>query len=57
MLFDFHPVRSSLGDIGLGIVHGERLEKFLRQHLPLPIERFPMPFAAFAADTSSMASR
>ena len=50
VLFDFHPVRSLLSGIGLGIVHGERLEKFLRQHLPLPIERFPMPFAAVAAD-------
>jgi NTE family protein len=50
VLFDFDPVRSMLGGIGLGIVPGERLEKFLRQHLTLPIERFPMPFAAVAAD-------
>ncbi len=50
VLFDFDPVRSLLGGIGLGIVPGERLEQFLRQHLPLPIERFPMPFAAVAAD-------
>ena len=50
VLFDFDPVRSLLGGIGLGVVHGERLEKFLRQHLPLPIERFPIPFAAVAAD-------
>lgn len=50
MLFDFDLVRSLLGGIGLGIVPGERLERFLRQHLPVPIERFPIPFAAVAAD-------
>lgn len=50
MLFDFDPVRSLLGGIGLGIVPGERLERFLRQHLPVPVERFPIPFAAVAAD-------
>jgi len=50
VLFDLDPVRSLLGGIGLGIVPGERLERFLRQHLPVPIERFPIPFAAVAAD-------
>lgn len=50
VLFDFDPVRSLLGGIGLGIVPGDRLEQFLRQRLPLPIERFPIPFAAVAAD-------
>ena len=50
VLFDFDPVRSLLGGIGLGIVPGERLETFLRRHLPMPIERFPIPFAAVAAD-------
>ena len=50
VLFDFDPVRSLLGGIGLGIVPGEGLERFLRQHLPLPVERFPLPFAAVAAD-------
>ena len=50
VLFDVDPVRSLLAGIGLGVVPGERLERFLRQHLPLPIERFPMPFAAVAAD-------
>ena len=32
------------------MVPGERLEKFLRQQIPLLIERFPIPFAAVAAD-------
>ncbi len=50
VLFDFNTVRSLLGGIGLGVVPGERLEKFLRQQIPLPIERFPIPFAAVAAD-------
>ena len=50
VLFDFDPVRSLLGGIGLGVVPGERLEKVLRQQLPVPIERFPIPFAAVAAD-------
>ena len=50
VLFDFDPVRSLLGGIGLGVVPGERLEKFLRQQLPMPIERFPIPFAAVATD-------
>lgn len=50
VLFDFDPVRSLLGGIGLGVVPGERLERFLRQQLPMPIERFPVAFAAVAAD-------
>lgn len=50
MLFDFDPVRLLTGGIGLGIMPGEGLERFLRQHLPLSIERFPTPFAAVAAD-------
>lgn len=50
VLFDFDPVRLLLGGIGLGILPGEGLERFLRQRLPLTIERFPMPFAAVAAD-------
>ena len=50
VLFDFDPVRSLLGGIGLGLMRGEGLERFLRQRLPLPIERFPIPFAAVAAD-------
>ncbi len=50
VLFDFDPVGSLLGGIGLGIVPGQQLERFLRQHLPGPIERFPIPFAAVAAD-------
>ena len=50
VLFDFDPVRALLGGIGLGVMPGERLEQFLRQQLPLPIERFPTPFAAVAAD-------
>lgn len=50
VLFDFDPVRSLLGGIGLGVVPGERLKRFLRQQFPVPIERFPIPFAAVAAD-------
>ena len=50
VLFDFDPVRLLLGGNGLGILPGEGLERFLRQRLPLTIERFPMPFAAVAAD-------
>lgn len=51
VLFDFDPVWSLLGGIGLGVVPDDRLETFLRQHLPVPIERFPIcPFAAVTAD-------
>lgn len=50
VLFGVDPVRALLSGIGLGIVRGERLEKFLRRHLGVPIERFPIRFAAVAAD-------
>lgn len=50
VLFDFDPVRSLPGGIGPGVVPGERLEDFLRQQIPMSIERFPVPFAAVAAD-------
>ena len=50
VLFDFDPVRAVLGGFGLGLVPGARMEKFLRRHLPLPMERFPTAFAAVAAD-------
>lgn len=50
VLFDFDPVRSLLAGIGLGVVPSERLERFLRRQIPSPIERFPIPFAAVAAD-------
>jgi len=53
VLFDFDPVRAVLGGVGLGLVPGVRLEQFLRQHLALPIERLPIPFAAVAADMES----
>jgi len=46
-------VRAVLGGIGLGLVPGVRLEQFLRQHVALPIERLPIPFAAVAADMES----
>ena len=41
VLFDFDPVRSLLGGIGLGIVLGERLEKFLRRHLSVTHRALP----------------
>lgn len=50
VFFDFDPVRTVLGGLGLGLVPGARLEQFLRQHLRTPIERFPLSFAAVAAD-------
>lgn len=43
VLFDFDPIRSLLGGIGQGVVPGERLDNFLRQHIPISIERFPVP--------------
>lgn len=53
VFFDFDPVRAVLDGLGLGLVPGARLEQFLRQHLHGPIERFPLPFAAVAADMES----
>lgn len=53
MLFDVDPVRLLLGGVGLGLVPGTRLEQFLRSHLRLPIERFPIAFAAVATDMES----
>lgn len=53
VLFDIDPLRTLLGGIGLGLVSGARLERFLRQHLRLPLQRFPTPFAAVAADMES----
>lgn len=53
VLFDFDPVRAVLGGLGLGLVPGARLERFLRQHLAVPIERLPLAFAAVAADMES----
>lgn len=50
VLFDFDPVRAILGGIGLGLVRGDRLEKFLRQYISKPIESFPVAFAAVATD-------
>lgn len=50
VLFDFDPVRAVLNGFGLGLVPGARLEQFLRRHLTAPIERFPVGFAAVAAD-------
>lgn len=50
VLFDFDPVRSALKGLGLGLVPGVRLERFLRLHLAAPIESFPLAFAAVAAD-------
>ncbi len=50
VLFDFDPVRAVLGGLGLGLVPGARLEQFLRRYLNTSIERFPLAFAAVAAD-------
>jgi NTE family protein len=53
ILFDFDPWRVVLGGMGLGLVPGERLEKFLCRYLRMPIESFAIPFAAVAADMES----
>jgi NTE family protein len=53
VLFDFDPMRAVLGGLGLGLVPGLRLEQFLRRYLSAPIERFPLAFAAVAADMES----
>lgn len=50
VLFDFDPVRAVLGGLGLGLLPGVRLENFVRKSVTKPIERFPLPFAAVAAD-------
>lgn len=53
VLFDFDPVRAVLAGVGLGLVPGAQLELFLRERIALPIERFPIAFAAVAADMES----
>lgn len=50
VLFDFDPVRAVFGGLGLGLVRGDKLEKFLQQFIAMPIESFPTPFAAVATD-------
>jgi len=53
VLFDVDPLRVMLGGVGLGLVPGVRLERFLREQLHLPMQRFPVAFAAVAADMES----
>jgi predicted acylesterase/phospholipase RssA len=45
-------VRAVLGGLGLGLglMKGERLEAFLREPLRVPMQRFPIGFAAVATD-------
>lgn len=52
-LFDFDPVRTVLGGIPLGLARGERLEAFLREPLPRPMQSFPIRFAAVTTDLST----
>ena len=56
VLFDFDPIRAVFGGLGLGLVRGDRLEKFLRQFISKPIENFPIPFAAVATDMENAES-
>ncbi len=53
VLFDLDPVRTVFTGLGLGLVQGARLDRFLRAHLRAPIEDFPIAFAAVAADMES----
>ena len=50
LLIDVDPMRVVLGGVGLGLLPGARLERFLQAYLPAPIERFPIAFAAVTAD-------
>jgi NTE family protein len=53
-LIDFDPIRSVLlGAMPLGIARGERLEAFLREPLPAPMQSFPLRFAAVATDLAN----
>lgn len=53
VLFDFDAVRLFTGGVRLGVVPGDRLEAFLRRQIAISIERFPVAFAAVAADMES----
>lgn len=50
LLLDVDPWRMVIEGIGLGVARGERLERFLRDALPVPMEQFPRRFAAVATD-------
>lgn len=52
-LIDIEPLRLVLGGWGLGLAKGERLEAFLRETIPLPLQSLPMRFAAVATDLQS----
>ena len=52
-VFDIDPLRSLLGGLGLGLAKGKRLESSLRGALRLPIESFPIQFAAVATDLNT----
>jgi NTE family protein len=53
-LIDFDPIRTVLlGAMPLGLARGERLEAFLREPLPAPMQSFPLRFAAVATDLAN----
>ena len=49
-LIDIEPLRILFGGWGLGLARGERLETFLRETIPLPLQSMPTRFAAVATD-------
>jgi NTE family protein len=49
-LIDIDPVKTLLGDFGLGLAKGERLEVFLRCSVATPLQDLPIRFVAVATD-------
>lgn len=49
-LIDIDAVRTLFGGMGLGLVRGERMERFLRQAIPARMQDLQVPFAAVATD-------
>lgn len=52
-LLDISPWQMLTQGLGLGLARGDPLEGLLRQSLPLPIQAFPVAFAAVATDVKT----
>lgn len=52
-VFDINPLHSMVHGFGLGLSHGHQLEALLRKSLAVPMQRFPIAFAAVATDLNT----
>jgi NTE family protein len=52
-LIDIDPVKTLLGGFGLGVAKGQRLERFLRETIGVPLQALPTRFLAVATDLNT----